>query len=87
MLVDTYLTKKYINQHLDERSVELLKSQNEVSASLSWIGKLTTEDKISVKQIEDCYENKDGELDSELFSSIDCDAFTFAAIELTANSY
>ena len=73
--------------NLDRRSFEVLDDTNVVSATISWAGKLTTDDTLSVKQMMDYHEDIEGSLDAKQFSRIACDHFVFFVSELTANSY
>ena len=73
--------------HLDRRSFEVLDNTNVVSASMSWTGQLTTDDRVSVKQMLDYHEDIEGNLVAKQFSKITCDQFVFFVNELTANSY
>ena len=65
----------------------MLTSEENVSVSLTWLGSLTTDDTISLRNLEDHFETVDGVLTSEQFSVVSCSDFQMVVNELTTNSY
>ena len=72
---------------VDRRPLEMLTSDDLVSTSLTWLGPLTTDDKIVLRNLKDHFETESGELTSELFSTVSCSDFQMVVNELSTNNY